>query len=436
MTKSSLPPFSAMYYIYKTPERGDIKKLEQYASSADASEAADASLILGYYYLRDGKIRDADPLITIYNAHPYISPDLGKLGELWAMELAIAQENYAAAFIWLQQVEATKDDENTLKALHTYCNLMGLTPAESGAISCAVERLSEYMDLGDTYLQGLLNILVVSRADVSGAIFYYMTNHNMTHKVNMSETFIEGNWDFILDINNANLAGRGFNISFAPDVASVLSDVEYYAGLSNCGRVLLGTGMGLGVAGEALSRSLKNSGSTVSTVHITDAKAASSGARSVLENWQENRFCVVGAGDEAEINYFIPVARQYRVDSSKQSIFIVQPVDTGAHYKKGYGIYYREAIVFPVIDLTFSSQVKDFSIKYKAFTGQDINYEELIAYDMMHYIYRQTEDGKTSQEPFLTHIAGVKGGKVQRPVRAFYILSDDQAEELVLSSGE
>ena len=450
--------FNPRYYILKKADKSDYDRLEKLRLSKNPQTAASAGLILGMYYLRyDKDIANAEPLlIDSYNSKN-LTPYMERTGELWLMELEIAKARGAQARGWADKILSAKEQSVTDEVLQTYCVIMCVYPtAEEGNFACVETRLKMITEVeaatdkppltvGEIKpregLTDTINILVISNAesqDVSGGVYFYARKHNTNHKIRMSKSYRDGEWDFIMDIDNANLTGAGYSVDFKPDINGLFLNMEKYAALKECGRVLIGYGAGLRETAQKLQSNLKNETAAgksaniiVGTVDITDSGAAR-GIRGYLSGWERSAFCAVGAGTEEEINNFTPYVKQYVRYRDRQRIFLVQTLDTGKHYTGDYLSYYRNAYIFPLIDFNLDKEMAEFAVEYNNFSGQALSYEALMGYDMMQYIYTQTEERGNAAAPYLTNITGFDGEKVIRSARAFYIDNQGNVQPIVL----
>jgi hypothetical protein len=401
--------------------------------------------------MRDGELDKASPLIVQNYNNPTLTDYMKNMGLLWLMELSLQTGDIEGATSVASELRLTPEGDSKDSALDIYCVTMRIYPP-SGADNfyCVEERLSN-TDLAVTsvepitatddtpveLLSGILDILVLSRAapqDASGGIYYYLKQRAINHKIRLSKEYIEGDWDFIIDLDNEHLSARGGRgISFKPDFAEPVAALEEIARLQYCGKVLLGIGTGAVEAADALHLSLMEKGVTVGTVRIDDIIAARD-VRNFLSEWEKERFCAVGIGNEDDINNFVPTVRQYILLPDKQRVIMMESVDTGKNYTKGYSSYYRSTYVFPLVDLTFSDMMKGFAAEYEAFSGRPITYETVLGYDMMHYIYGQTEEGVEDRSPYLTNITQFVDNKTVRALKAFYIDGMDNVEQIVFDT--
>jgi hypothetical protein len=444
----SVEVFSPQFYILKKVEKSDYDRLEKLRMSKNSQTAASASLILGIYYLRyDKNIAKAEPLLVNGYAGKNLDPYMKRMGELWLMELEIAKGRNAEARGWAEKVRTEKDNAPADEALQTYCTIMRLLPsAGSGNFNCVETRLRTSAEKPSIVKpfetpKGTLNILVVGGADpqdASGGVYFYAKKYNMNHRTRLSKTYREGDWDFVVDIDNSILTGRGYTINFKPDVSGMFLNMKNLPMINGCGKIFLGYGKEMRDTAYELLNNLKNimPAGTTYVARVTDISesGAARRIREHLSGWERTPYCAIGAGIEDEINNFTPYVKQYFLRPGSQRVFIIKPIDTGKHYSENYLPYYANTYLFPIIDFNLTPEMQDFSVKYKEFSGREITYETLIGYDMMHYIHTQTMAQGGAIDPYITNITGFDGGKAVRSVRVFYINKQGEAESVVFEN--
>jgi hypothetical protein len=441
--------FVPEYYILKKSNSSDYKHLERLSSSANPTTAASAGLVLGYYYLKDGKLDEASSRIVQNYSDPALTEYMRNMGLLWLMELSLQTGDTDGAMAIAEEVRLSSESEAGNSALDMYCITTRIYPP-SGADNyfCVEERLANLaaspsgedviiatQEPPQEIFKGVLDILVLSRAapqDASGGVYYYLKHKMINHKIRMSKEYVEGDWDFIIDLDNEHLSARGGRgLSFKPDLMEPATALEAAARLQYCGKVLLGIGTGAVEAADALHVSLVEKGVAVGTVRIDDIVAARE-LRTFLGEWEKERFCAVGIGSEDDINNFVPTVRQYILMPDKQRVIVMESVDTGKNYATGYAAYYQGTTIFPIIELTFSDTMRNFAAEYENFSGRPITYETVLGYDMMHYIHSQTEEGLEDIAPYLTNITAIADNKTTRALKGFYIDSQNKIEQLIL----
>jgi hypothetical protein len=438
----SLNIFSADYYIMKPPADGDYAKLQHFMTVDDKAVADGAALVLGYYYLRDRNLIEARPLLENYTKSSNIEPWLGIMGQLWLMELAIANENFEGAALEADKVKPTLKEQATQDALGMYCTIMKITPdadSEDGAYSCVTKRLGSF-GLGENSagfslepISGDLNILITGTGnmlDKAGGIYYYMRKHNLRHKIKVSQTYIEGDWDFWLDMDKGYLNGKGVNILFKPDLGFYISRLPYFVQMEGCRNVVLGVTSRNRRAAEDLKLTLEaqNEPPKVSIIDISGIDAMRQ-VRYVVSGLVNRPYCAFGIGSEEEINNFMPSVRNYRNRPLTQPIYSIMPIDTGAHYVDPYLQYYRNSFVYPMVDLSLTPEGAAFAAEYKQWAGKDPILEVFVSYDMMHFININTNEGKGySTEPYVSNIKLFSAGQAVRELRLFRIASTGAVE--------
>jgi hypothetical protein len=282
-------------------------------------------------------------------------------------------------------------------------------------------------------LSGALNILVISVADTQdagGGISYYMRQKGIRHRVSIAKEFRDGDWDYIIDLDNEELIGGTYSIDFKPDVSAQVGYLGSSDRLASCVRVLIGVGGGLDRAANELRTQLTDRRMLVATSRLTDI-SQSSVMRERLKEWESERFCVIGMGNENEMNVFIPTVRSYIVNPRKQTVYVIQPVDTGRNYTRGYERYYRNSYIYPSIELTLSEDMQIFATGYESFSGRAVTYQTVLGYDMMHYIHLNTQEGSRDRSGYLTNIAWIENDRVARSVIGFRIDNRGNVEQLV-----
>ncbi len=448
--------FSPEYYILKKPAQSDMDRLYSFNTSKNRGTQASAGLIIGYNYMRNGEFVKAEEYLQKYYNDNALSPYMKSMGQLWMMELSLAKGDIDSAEKQAQVIKKNKSHGDGVSALDTYCITMKLYPKDGeDAYGCVVSRLDQYKKdvasdgvnapyLLDEFTSGAseewtkkeneYNILVYGSADmqdISGGVYYYTSKNGLKHKIKLSRTFIDGDWDFILDLDRGYLGARGFGVYFTPEIGPVLAHLDTYLDLK-CKNVIIGAGSNLRDSADMLRGRLEKAGNSVHVADITDSRVARE-VRDYLGKVDKDPFCAVGAGSEDEINNFIPNVKQFAFDPKKQRIYYIVDIDTGKQRTGNYRSYYLNTTVVPVIDLTLGDGMKEFDEEYYNFSGRHVSYTALLGYDMIHFINTRTMNPKELADPYMTHITSIDGTHVERSVRAFYINDQGVAVQVMTS---
>jgi hypothetical protein len=193
---------------------------------------------------------------------------------------------------------------------------------------------------------------------------------------------------------------------------------------------LIGVGAGFDGVATGLRTQLTDRRMLVATSRLTDI-SQSSVMRERLKDWENERFCVIVMGNENEMNVFIPTVRSYIVNARRQTVYVIQPVDTGRNYTRGYERYYRNSYIYPSVELTLSEDMQIFAKGYENFSGRALTYQTVLGYDMMHYIHLNTQEGSRDRSGYLTNIAWIEDDRVARSVIGFRIDNRGIVEQLV-----
>jgi hypothetical protein len=423
--------FAPEPFIIKTPAAGDFDTLRKYLRSTDKSIAHSAGIILGYYYMRAEDYWNTELLFRRYYSASILPAYMQKLGELWQMDFALNKREFPAAERWAEKVKVGLDNKERIRALETYCLINKLEPVGGSPYSCVIERIENAkvdaqmqipaFNSGDyTYRRGsgALNILVVSSnniQDASGGVYFYAKrNPGFEHKVRLSKTPKEGDWDFVIDIDKSYLGLRGYGLLFSANLEEYLARFTEYVDLP-CKRLLIGVNRTLRTAAQTLAAMLTEGG--VETV-ILDVRENAL-IRDSLVKWEDAAFCALGAGSEAEMTNFIPKVRQYVVRSD-QRVYVLEDAFSGQQLGENYRTYFYSTRFFPIFDLYFSDEVSVFADEYQEFSGLELNYASLLGYEIMHFIHSNVT-GKDTGEPYFTGIIGFYEDRVRRELKGYFV---------------
>ena len=440
--------FSADYYILKRHVEADYQRLEKFGTSDNATTAATASLILGYYHLRDGATDKAAPLITKYYNDKNLDGYMLNMGELWMMELALAEKKTDEAVKYAESIYNKVGEKDTNSALGTYCTITKLYPAKGESpYSCVSQRLQAF-GIGDSKgavfsmdkLPDQLNILVTgtgSMLERAGGIYFHLKQHNLNHKIKTSPMYIDGEWDFWVDLDRGYLSGHGVNISFKPDMVYYINRMEHFIPLNNCNNIILGVNNRNRLAVTELKNRLTAENKRLE-VYIVDIKDDVLGRsiRNTLGPIGNNKFCAVGIGTEREIYNFLPIVRQYVTRPLSQTVYAVTEMETGVYYKDPYLTYYKNSYLYPLIESDLSAESRDFSEKYMEFAGKEPSEDVFIGYDIMHFIYKHSKKGKNSDEPYVSNIRVFHSDSAVRDIKLFNITTKGAIEPVTLKIDE
>jgi hypothetical protein len=251
--------------------------------------------------------------------------------------------------------------------------------------------------------------------DASGGVYFYAKRYpDFEHKLRLSKTPREGDWDFVIDIDSNYLGVRGYGLFFSPNLGEYLANFTEYVDLP-CRRVVIGTGRALRESAQKLEAKLTEAG--VETVVLDIRENAL--IRDTFVKWEDGSFCALGAGSEPEMTNFIPKVRQYVVRSD-QRVYVLEDTFSGEQLGENYRTYFYSTRFFPVFDLYFSDEVSIFADEYKEFSGRDLTYPALLGYEMMHFIHSQViADG--TNENYFTGIVGFYEDRVRRALKGYYV---------------
>lgn len=442
--------FSADYYLLKRPVSSDYRKLDEYSRSEDPYVSASASLILGFYHLRDNNVEKAKPLITENYNRPALDSYMASLGELWMMELAIKEADYEEAGMWAASIKDKERQSGTEKALNAYCSVTRRYPAPGKtSFDCVSSRLKEFgvdieasdddrlatpedrfpdmpLSVAEEY-SGPLQILVTGGGnmfDRAGGMYYFLRMKSLDHKIRISKEYIVGNWDFWLDMDSGILRGKGMSVNFMPDTEESVRNLPLYVDLDGCTNVVLGvTAKQRPTANDVLAPLKEDKNKFATLVEISGNNVAR-GVRSSVQTILEDRFCAIAVGTEKEVNNFVPAARQY-VTRRTQNIYFFVDANTGGTYASNYKQYYLNSYMFTEIDIDISDESKEFSEAYLKFTGKDATIDTVIGYDMLNFIHKMSKDAESDSQaaPYVTNIKSFSGGRAVRDMKAFHITS-------------
>jgi hypothetical protein len=415
----------------KTPTPGDYDTLRRYLRSADKSIAGSAGIILGHYYIMAEDYWNAELLFKRYYSETILPPYMQKLGELWQLDFALDRQEFTTAARWAAKIKTGLDNKERIRALETYCLINKLQAADGDPYSCVTQRIENAeadskkagsFKGGGEYIfrrvGGALNILVVSSKNMqdasSGVYFYGKRNPDLEHKLRLSRTPIEGDWDFVIDIDNGYLGGRGYGIYFSANLAEYLSKFNEYIDLP-CRRLLIGTERNLRTAANEFSKTLTERNIEVVVLDVRDNYQI----RDTLVKWEDAPFCALGVGTEEEMTGFIPKVRQYVVRSD-QRVYILEDTFSGSQLGENYRNYFYSSRFFPIFDLYFSDEVSIFAYEYREFSGQELTYPALLGYEMMHYIHTQVAGDETG-EGYFTGILGINDNRVYRQLHGYSV---------------